>query len=97
MDTSISGYISAAEDIPDLIQRLFLAKRAELKEVELGNNFIQGTETGTGIIGHVSLEHISCRLKGPASEVRSFSSSSASRKTTRSSVSLAALFLSLSH
>ena len=90
MDASLTGYISAAENTPDLVQRLLLAQKAKTKEAE----FVKKVEQG--LVEEISVEEVTRWLKrSPADERRGeklpgkerSSSKSTARTLTRSSVS----------
>ena len=90
MDASLTGYISAAENTPDLVQRLLLAQKAKTKELE----FVEKVEEG--FVEEISVEEVTRRLKrSPADErgvvempqgIERSSSKSTSRTSTRSPV-----------
>ena len=91
MDASLAGYISAAENTPDLVQRLLFAQNSRTKESDLL------IEAKQGSVEEVSIEEVTRRLKrSSADERRVFdtpqrkerlSSQPTSRTSSRSSVS----------
>jgi hypothetical protein len=91
MDASLTGYISAAENTPDLVQRLLLAQKAKTKELEFVKKGKQG------LVEEISVEEVTRRLKRSLADERRVvekpqgkersSSKSTARTSTRSSVS----------
>ena len=86
MDASLKAYISAAENTPDLVQRLLLAQRAAKKESELAHDIETVAEEKISV-DKISVEDVASQLRRSTSEKSSISSRATSRTATRSSVS----------